>query len=135
MCKNYGAIKCRQSIKFSKKLWFEKKRFLTRRSEWWKDFVGNAYLREKKSHFGPTKCSHTIMSKCLSWNKLSYITKFTICTQLQEKSLPLPPMEKQLRILPDFENKLEYWHNVYSEDIEICIYIKKKMGNKFRILI
>jgi hypothetical protein len=48
-------------------------------------------------------------------NELSYISKFTIWTELQEKTLPLSPMEKQLKILSQFtKDKSEVSRVIYG---------------------
>ena len=49
------------------------------------------------------------------WNKLSYIYKFTIWAELQKKTLPLPLIEKQLRILPHLAFIVHTWFHQYHE--------------------
>ena len=62
-------------------------------------FSGYANLRKNEPHFVPRKCNH-ICENVSASNEPSYIYKFTIWTEQQKKALTLPPMEKQLRILP-----------------------------------
>ena len=107
MCKNYGVKTiCIQIIKFSKKLLCEKKDFLPRRAASRKNFR-SMLIHGKMNYTSYPENLTTYVKMSQLRNDPSYISKFTIRTELQKKMLPLLPMEKQLLILPQLQ-PLEY---------------------------
>ena len=104
MCKNYGAIKCVQNIKFSKNLLCKKRDFFsTTRSCITKGFSGFANLWKSNLTSFPENLT-TYVKMCQLWNEPSYIFKLTIWIEQEKKTLPLLPMEKQLRTLTELRS-------------------------------
>ena len=92
MCKNYGAIKCVQSIKFLKNLLCQKWDFLPRGATSQKDTRG-LLIYGKMNHTSYPENLTTYVKMSQLRNKPSYIYKFTIWAEQQKKTLPLRPME------------------------------------------
>ena len=112
MCKNNEVIECFQCIRIFNELIVWKMKWFTKKSRITKAFSGYILLLKNESHFVPKKItSHVKMSQL--FKEPSYISKFTIWTELQKKTLPFPPMEKQLCILPQLTSSPHLDYNPY----------------------